>query len=40
MEMTQHTSKYIHKRRGCCKAEKAPEKKTPEPQNQHIQNKL
>ena len=28
--MTQHTLKYIHKRRGFCKAEKAPEK-TPEP---------
>ena len=29
MEMTQHTLKYIHKRRGFCKAEKAPE---PEPE--------
>jgi len=27
--MTQHTLKYIHKRRGFCKAEKAPE---PEPE--------
>ena len=25
MSMTQHTLKYIHKRRGFCKAEKAPE---------------
>ena len=30
--MTQHTLKYIHKRRGCCKAVKTPEpEKTPEP---------
>ena len=31
--MTQHTPKYIHKRRGCCKAvAKAPEpEQTPEP---------
>ena len=28
MGMTQHTLKYIHKRRGFCKAEKIPE--TPE----------
>ena len=26
MEMTQHTLTYIHKRRGFCKAGKAPEK--------------
>ena len=25
LEMTQHTLKYIHKRRGCCKAVKTPE---------------
>ena len=32
MDMTQHTLKYIHKRRGFCKAVKAPEpEKTPEP---------
>ena len=31
MEMTQHTLKYIHKRRGFCKAEKIPEK-APEPE--------
>ena len=37
--MTQHTLKYIHKRRGFCKAdiktetEKTPEVKTPEPDN-------
>ena len=31
--MTQHTLKYIHKRRGFCKAVKAPEQeKTPEPE--------
>ena len=32
--MTQHTLKYIHKRRGFCKAVKTPEpeKKTPEPE--------
>ena len=29
--MTQHTLKYIYKRRGFCKADKAPEK-TPEPE--------
>ena len=29
--MTQHTLKYIHKRRGFCKAEKIPEK-APEPE--------
>ena len=32
MDMTQHTLKYIHKRRGLCKAVKAePEKPVPEP---------
>ena len=31
--MTQHTFKYIHKRRGFCKAEKAQEK-APEPELQ------
>ena len=33
MDMTVHTLKYIHKRRGCCKAVKAPvpEKPVPEP---------
>ena len=35
MDMTVHTLKYIHKRRGFCKAEKAPEavpkKSVPEP---------
>ena len=31
LEMTQHTLKYIHKRRGFCKADlKTPEVKTPE----------
>ena len=29
--MTQHTLKYIHKRRGFCKADNAPEK-APEPE--------
>uniref|UniRef100_UPI00404B4DD0 hypothetical protein n=1 Tax=Flavobacterium sp. TaxID=239 RepID=UPI00404B4DD0 len=40
MKMTVHTLKYIHKRRGFCKAEVVPEK-TPEPivQQQH-QNQL
>ena len=34
LEMTQHTLKYIHKRRGFCKADiKTPEVKTPEPDN-------
>ena len=33
MDMTQHTLKYIHKRRGFCKAEKAQEK-APEPEQQ------
>ena len=40
MDMTQHTLKYIHKRRGFCKAVKTPEpEKTPEPvvqQNQRL----
>ena len=32
MDMTVHTLKYIHKRRGFCKAVKAePEKPVPEP---------
>ena len=32
MDMTVHTLKYIHKRRGFCKAEKAPEpEQTPVP---------
>ena len=31
MDMTQHTLKYIHKRRGFCKAVKAEPEKTPEP---------
>ena len=33
MDMTQHTLKYIHKRRGFCKAVKTPEpeKQVPEP---------
>ena len=32
MDMTQHTLKYIHKRRGFCKAVKTePEKPVPEP---------
>ena len=32
MDMTQHTLKYVHKRRGFCKAVKAePEKPVPEP---------
>ena len=30
--MTQHTLKYIHKRRGFCKAVKAEPEKTPEPE--------
>ena len=34
MDMTQHTLKYIHKRRGFCKAEKAEPEKTPEPEPQ------
>ena len=32
MDMTQHTLKYIHKRRGFCKAVKAEPEKTPEPE--------
>ena len=31
MDMTKHTLKHIHKRRGFCKAEKH-QKKTPEPE--------
>ena len=31
-ELTQHTFKYIHKRRGFCKAVKAEPDKTPEPE--------
>ena len=34
MDMTQHTLKYIHKRRGFCKAEKIPEQPVPEPETQ------
>ena len=35
--MAQHTLLYIHKRRGLCKAEKAPEKAPePEPQKPEI----
>ena len=34
LEMTQHTLKYIHKRRGFCKAKKAEPEKTPEPEPQ------
>ena len=34
MEMTQHILKYIHKRRGFCKADKAPEK-APEPEQKN-----
>ena len=30
--MTVHILKYIHKRRGFCKAEKAPETQVPEPE--------
>ena len=34
LEMTQHTLKYIHKRRGFCKADiKTETEKTPEPDN-------
>ena len=32
MDMTVHTLKYIHKRRGFCKAIKAEPEKTPEPE--------
>ena len=32
MDMTQHTLKYIHKRRGFCKAAKAPEPEKPLPE--------
>ena len=32
MDMTQHTLKYIHKRRGFCKAVKAPEPEKPLPE--------
>ena len=32
MDMTQHVLKYIHKRRGFCKTEKAEPEKTPEPE--------
>ena len=34
VDMTQHTLKYIHKRRGFCKAVKAEPEKTPEPVQQ------
>ena len=34
--MTQHTLKYIHKRRGFCKAAKAEPEKTPEPEPKQI----
>ena len=34
MDMTVHTLKYIHKRRGFCKAEKAPERTASEPEPQ------
>ena len=33
MDMTQHTLKYIYKRRGFCKAVKAEPEKTPEPEH-------
>ena len=37
LEMTQHTLKYIHKRRGFCKADiKTPEVKTPVPEPEKI----
>ena len=37
MDMTQHTLKYIHRRRGFCKAVKAePEKPVPEPEPKQI----
>ena len=32
MDMTQHALKYLHKRRGSCKAVKAEPEKTPEPE--------
>ena len=32
MDMTQHTLKYIHKRRGFCKAVKTPEPEKPVPE--------
>ena len=32
MDMTQHNLKYVHKRRGCCKAVKAEPTKSPEPE--------
>ena len=32
MDMTQHTLKYVHKRRGFCKAVKAPEPEKPLPE--------
>ena len=34
MDMAQHTLKYIHKRRGFCKAVKAEPEKTPKPEQQ------
>ena len=43
MDMTVHTLKYIHKKRGFCKAVKEePEKQAPEPiqQNQKLQKIL
>ena len=45
MDMTQHTLKHIHKRRGFCKADikAAPEQPVPEPivqKNQKIQKIL
>ena len=38
MDMTQHTFKYIHKRRGFCKAEKAPEPEQQKPITEDIVN--
>ena len=38
--MTQHTLKYIHKRRGFCKAAKAEPEKAPEPVSEQPKPKI
>ena len=40
MDMTVHTLKYIHKRRGFCKAVKAEPEKAPEPEPEQPKPKI